>query len=385
VAGPTPGRRPADSTNGAAGQREEVIAPTTGTLGDELRLVDRDQTLAYAAQTASDSDQTVSDSDQTASDRDQSAADSDQAAADTDQEASDRDLAHGGDRETHDATRDIRDRGAGQRRRSGHARLEAAAGRDAVARARDLVALARDQAAALQDRELATRDTAWADEPHPVTGAQIVLGAAQYRRRAAADRDAAAEGRARAATDREQAASDRERAARDRAQARRDREALLHQLAIAEIDALTGAHTRAAGLVDLDHEIDRACRTTSLLVVAYVDIVGLKIVNDTLGHAAGDALLQRAVAAIRGHLRSYDLIVRLGGDEFLCVMSATTIEDARQRFGAVQAALAADPEPCELKVGLAALQPQDSAADLIGRADADLPNRRGRGREVQAT
>jgi diguanylate cyclase (GGDEF)-like protein len=370
VAGPAPGRRPADSTNGAAGQRE-AITPTTGTLGDELGLGDSDQTLADAALTASDSDQTAADSDQTA-------ADGDQAAADTDQEASDRDLAHGGDRETHDATRDLRDQGADQRRRSGDERLEAAAARDAVARARDLVALARDQAAVLQDRELAARDAAWADDPHPVTGAEIVLRAAQYRRRAAADRDAAAGGRTRAAGDREQAARDRERAARDRAQARRDRESLLHQLAIAEIDTLTGAHTRAAGLVDLDHEIDRARRTTRLLVVAYVDIVGLKIVNDTLGHAAGDALLERAVAAMRSQLRTYDLIVRLGGDEFLCVMSATTIEDARRRFGAVEAALAADPEPCELKVGLAALGVQDSAADLIGRADADLPNRRGR-------
>src|SRR6202011_6011047 len=107
----------------------------------------------------------------------------------------------------------------------------------------------------------------------------------------------------------------REQAARDRLQAQADREALLHQLAIAETDALTGTRTRAAGLAELDHEIDRARRTTSPLVVAYVDVVGLKAVNDTRGHAAGDELLQHVVRAIRGHLRSYDSIVRLGGDE----------------------------------------------------------------------
>jgi diguanylate cyclase (GGDEF)-like protein len=157
--------------------------------------------------------------------------------------------------------------------------------------------------------------------------------------------------------------------------ARAERDALRHQLAIAETDPLTGTRTRAPGLTDLDHEIDRARRTTDILAVAYVDVVGLKLENDNHGHAAGDALLQRAVRAIRAHLRSYDMIMRLGGDEFLCVMSGATIEDARQRFGSVHAALAADPDPCEIKVGFAALAPEDSAAELIERADADLPNR----------
>ena len=106
--------------------------------------------------------------------------------------------------------------------------------------------------------------------------------------------------------------------------------------------------------------------------------MGLKVENDNHGPAAGDALLQRAINAIRSHLRSYDMIVRIGGDEFLCVMSGATIEDARQRFGAVHVALAADLDLCEIKVGFAALMSHDSAADLIERADADLPNRRGR-------
>jgi GGDEF domain-containing protein len=82
------------------------------------------------------------------------------------------------------------------------------------------------------------------------------------------------------------------------------------------------------------------------------------------------------VHAIRDHLRSYDIIVRIAGDEFLCAMSGATIEDARQRFGAVHTALAADPDPCEIKVGFAALAPEDSAAELTARADADLANRR---------
>jgi diguanylate cyclase (GGDEF)-like protein len=348
-----------DSTNGAVDGQHESVTPVSGTPEDDQTLADRDQTLAEADQTASDSDQT--------------AADSDQAAADSDQAASDRDFVHGGVAGVHDLTRDLRDRSAEHRRQAANARVEGAAARDAVAHARDLAAESRDQAAALHDRELAARGASWTDDGRAVTGAEIVLRAAANRKRAAADRAVAAQGRARAAADRAQARRDREQAARDRVQAQADRDALLRQLAIAEIDALTGTRTRAPGLADLEREIDRARRTTGLLVVAYVDVVGLKAVNDTQGHSAGDALLQRAVRAIRGQLRSYDSIVRIGGDEFLCVMSGATIPDARQRFGAVQAALAADPDWCEIKVGFAALAPEDSAAELIRRADADLP------------
>jgi diguanylate cyclase (GGDEF)-like protein len=110
-----------------------------------------------------------------------------------------------------------------------------------------------------------------------------------------------------------------------------------------------------------------------MLVIAYVDIVGLKLVNDSRGHGAGDALLQQAVEAIRVHLRSYDTIVRVGGDEFLCAMSGTNLPDARERFGAVQAALGAAADPCEIRVGFAALADGDGINDLIARADADLP------------
>ena len=148
---------------------------------------------------------------------------------------------------------------------------------------------------------------------------------------------------------------------------------MIQQLAIAEIDQLTGARLRGPGLVELDHEIDRARRTSGALVAAYVDVVGLKAVNDMHGHAAGDGLLRHAVGTIRTHLRSYDLIVRVGGDEFLCVMSGATIQDARQRFASIQTRLTAAPDPPAIKVGFAALGPRDSAAELIQRADAELP------------
>jgi diguanylate cyclase (GGDEF)-like protein len=357
VADPPSGDRPVHSVNGATGRQPQSSASISGALERDQTLEDRDQTFADVDQTASDSDQT--------------AADSDQAAADSDQAASDRDLAGGGDPGEHELTRDLRDRSAEQRQQVAQGRVDTAADRDAVAHTRDLTAAARDQAATLRDRELAERDASRTRDGRTMAG--LLHRSVENRHDAAADRSAAIESRARAAADREQAARDREQAARDRLQAQIDREALLRQLAIAETDQLTGTRMRAAGLADLDREIERARRTTTLLAVAYVDVVGLKAVNDEHGHSAGDALLQRTVRAIRTHLRSYDLIVRHGGDEFLCVMSGATIQLARQRFDAIQAALADDPEPTGIKVGFAALAPQDSATELIGRADADLP------------
>jgi diguanylate cyclase (GGDEF)-like protein len=333
-------------TDGAIeGQRENTQAP--GEFEHDQTVADADQTASDDAQAASDSDQAASDSDQVASDRDQA--------------ASQRDLADGGDPAGHESARELRAHGTQQRRETARERVEAAGARDALARARDATATARDDAAELRDRELAAGDD-------PVTNGRARRRATESRRIAAVDRAAAAEIRARAAADREQAARDREQAARDR-------ELLLAHLAIAETDGLTGARTRAAGLVDLDHEIDRARRTEGLLVVAYVDVVGLKAVNDAQGHSAGDELLSHAVQGIRDHLRPYDLIVRVGGDEFLCVMSGATIQEGRHRFASVQAALVAEPGRCELKIGFAALAPEDSAADLIRRADADLPTR----------
>jgi diguanylate cyclase (GGDEF)-like protein len=348
------------STNGAGNAEDQRAAAASRALDNKQTLSDRDQTTA--------------DSDQTASDTDQTAADDDQAASDTDQAASDRDLEEGGgDQAVHDATRDIRGRGAEHRRESARSRVDAAGARDEVADARDEAAAARDRAADLHDREQAMRDVAGTAGGRAAKAAQALERAAESRDRAAADRIAAAEGRVRAAADRARAAHDREQAANDRQQAQADRAELLHQLAIAETDVLTGARTRGPGLADLDHEIDRARRAETTLVVAYIDVVGLKAVNDEHGHAAGDELLQRVVGAIRAHLRSYDLIVRLGGDEFLCVISGTTIADARRRFDAVQVALAAHPDRCELRIGFAVLTPEDTSAELVQRADSELP------------
>lgn len=313
--------------------------------GDDRPQADDDQTLGA-------SDRASSHSDQIAADSDQAAADADQVAADRDQAASDRDLADGGDRHVHDASEESRDQSTLERLHGGYERARGAAVRDSVAEARDRAAEARDRAAAKRDREMDEHDAE-----------RIPEGSV-------ADRERAERARRRAAADRRRAAEDRRHAAQYRFEAQEERASLLHRIAVSETDALTGARARAPGLRDLEIEIGRARRTTGRLAVAYVDLIGLKAINDAQGHSAGDSLLEGAVRVMRSHLRSYDVIIRVGGDEFVCVMSGATVEDARQRLVQIQAEAAASG--LGIKFGIAALRPDDGPSDLIERADSRL-------------
>jgi diguanylate cyclase (GGDEF)-like protein len=105
---------------------------------------------------------------------------------------------------------------------------------------------------------------------------------------------------------------------------------------------------------------------------------GLKATNDSQGHAAGDVLLIAVADSLRACLRSYDVITRVGGDEFVCVLPGITVENARLRFVAVSARLGAGGSGASITVGLARLQTGDSADDLIQRADDEVSSARKR-------
>ncbi len=276
--------------------------------------------------------------------------------------------------EADDAAENARERASIRRDQSPQARLRAADQRDVIAHSRDLAALSRDETSDARNRELAQRDAAreHAYGARAITGSEVIVLAAGKRKRAARQRAQAAEQDARAADDRHFAAQDREQAALERVHALVDRELLATALVATAIDPLTGARARASGLAELDREVDRCRRTSGELVVAYVNVIGLKALNDREGHGAGDVLLKRVVTLIRARLRSYDLIIRVGGDEFVCAMSNITLLDARRRFHDVAATLTASPEAGAIRCGLAQLTTHETAAELIARADSEL-------------
>jgi len=149
----------------------------------------------------------------------------------------------------------------------------------------------------------------------------------------------------------------------------------------AAVDELTGVLRRGAGLRLLQAEIDRVRRAQGRLVLGFADVDGLKTVNDTEGHQAGDRLLRHVAATLRSRLRSYDLVVRYGGDEFLCVLSGAGVDEARTKLELIAAELRRDLGRNVLSVGLAELDaedPGDDAVRLVGRADAALYRGRAR-------
>src|SRR5438067_6464486 len=345
---------------------EEAGVPRCASCGAEFTTgaIDqvRDRALTDRDQGASDRDQTTSDQDQTWSDHDQTASESDQRSADEDQHAADDDFAAGGDAITYH-------RSALARERSGRDRDAVSTVRSESAAARLGTGADRDRAAELRDRGAEGRDAL--ARPHDLqddsdaSREDILLRAERDRARAAADR-------AKAADDRARAAADREQAARECAEALRVRAESADNLKLAITDQLTGALTRRFGLEEVSRELERSHRTGATLVLAFVDVDGLKQVNDSQGHLAGDALLRLVGETLRANVRPYDVIVRYGGDELVCAMPNLSAREARARFEPIAAALTAIDAEHSVTVGLAEAEPVDSLQDLIARADADL-------------
>jgi diguanylate cyclase (GGDEF)-like protein len=101
---------------------------------------------------------------------------------------------------------------------------------------------------------------------------------------------------------------------------RKEREIEIHRLATR--DTLTGLANRAAFLDRLGNALARGRRRGDTTALLYIDIDGFKPVNDTHGHAAGDAVLVGIADRIRHHIRAADTAARLGGDEFAVLLEA---------------------------------------------------------------
>ena len=153
-------------------------------------------------------------------------------------------------------------------------------------------------------------------------------------------------------------------------------------------DALTKLHNRAFFRAQLDKSIALARRYETPLALLFLDLDGFKPINDTLGHAAGDFLLQETAARLVQCVRSSDLVARLGGDEFVVLL--VTLTHARDAETVAQKVLAriAAPLPYEghllqvtASVGIG-LYPDDApdAQRLIAAADAMYSAKKAGGR-----
>ncbi|MBS2021392.1 MAG: diguanylate cyclase [Deltaproteobacteria bacterium] len=97
--------------------------------------------------------------------------------------------------------------------------------------------------------------------------------------------------------------------------------------AIAQVDELTGLCNRRGFLTLASQRLELARRQKTPVAVLFADLDGLKQINDTLGHEAGDAALKDIAQVLKKSLREGDVLARLGGDEFAALVTQATAEE----------------------------------------------------------
>lgn len=150
-------------------------------------------------------------------------------------------------------------------------------------------------------------------------------------------------------------------------------------LQYATLDALTNLNNRRQFEVRLKQEIAITKRQKNPLCAMMVDIDFFKKVNDTYGHASGDAVLRTVASIIKEHLRESDIPSRYGGEEFAVLLPYTHIEEAKIVGERLRKAVETTPIPIDKKninvtisMGLAEFSPQETGEDLFKRADSAL-------------
>ena len=162
----------------------------------------------------------------------------------------------------------------------------------------------------------------------------------------------------------------------------------LASLQLANIDSLTGALSRRKFLDMADHELARCVRYALPLVVLMLDLDHFKGINDKFGHAVGDAVLQSFVHTVRSVLREFDLIGRLGGEEFAVLLPNTHRDGGRALGQRIIDSVRASPVQFgeeriayTVSAGAARFTDQRSFSMLLKRADAALYRAKANGRD----
>ena len=161
-------------------------------------------------------------------------------------------------------------------------------------------------------------------------------------------------------------------------------------------DVLTGWHNRRYLTVRLNEELARARRDRSRLVCLMLDVDHFKQVNDTWGHAAGDAVLRELAQRIESQVRASDVAARYGGEEFVVLLPGTDVSSAsklaeriRREIGQSSIALpGGEAVTITASIGIAEVSPGPDDKDLktlgdslIARADVALYAAKSAGRD----
>lgn len=162
---------------------------------------------------------------------------------------------------------------------------------------------------------------------------------------------------------------------------------------LAKFDSLTGVGNRSMLFERLEHAATVRPERRSLLALAFIDLDGFKVINDSYSHDVGDLVLRRVAGRIRRVVRPHDTVVRWGGDEFIVLLDL--LDDAAVAEQVAQRILAAAAEPIRhhdqewrvtASVGLAFCRAADKldVDELVRQADSAMYRAKRAGRNAYA-
>lgn len=171
---------------------------------------------------------------------------------------------------------------------------------------------------------------------------------------------------------------------KDVTEARRAEE--LRQMALS--DELTGLNNRRGFMVMAEERRRKAIQQGRGFTILFIDLNGLKNINDTLGHQEGDAAIVDSAAILRSTFRDTDVLARLGGDEFCALLPEERAEGAESPIARLQAMTdihnmqETRPYKVAMSVGLATFDPANpvSIEELLEKADAAMYEQKAVGR-----
>jgi diguanylate cyclase (GGDEF)-like protein len=150
----------------------------------------------------------------------------------------------------------------------------------------------------------------------------------------------------------------------------RESQALTRRLAQeAVIDDLTGLLNRRGWRQLAPIALARSARTGTTAALLTLDLDGLKYVNDHRGHREGDRILHETAARIRATLRAGDVIARVGGDEFVALLTDSTLTGT---LTALERLRAVTPADASFSAGVAIWDRDEALQELVNRSDRAL-------------
>ncbi|MEO6225438.1 MAG: GGDEF domain-containing protein [Sphingomicrobium sp.] len=163
-----------------------------------------------------------------------------------------------------------------------------------------------------------------------------------------------------------------------------DLQARVEQLdQLAHQDTLIDLPNRRGFMRALEQLIDRVGRYQSRGAMLFVDLDGLKIINDTFGHGAGDEALIQVASLLSKGVRRSDVVARIGGDEFGILLENSSEERAHETAARLIALICAseliyegDALPLSVAIGVSLIGASDTPETVIARADEEMYRRK---------